>query len=187
MGVNEELAEIRERLATVITKKGLRKYLDNEFFVEEDHINNTVTNITVTEPTQLGDEIIYNVHLTDNSVDISNITAAALRKTAMFYVPGALSIADNVSAEIKLPANQDWYFDVMDLRVKTAPSGGNVSVRIEDDGVSSFTGSIISAAKTAQTNPNVLVAASSVLTLDLTAVNGAEDLTVLCHFYPVEP
>jgi hypothetical protein len=105
----------------------------------------------------------------------------------MFYVPGALSIADNVSAEIKLPANQDWYFDVMDLRVKTAPSGGNVSVRIEDDGVSSFTGSIISAAKTAQTNPNVLVAASSVLTLDLTAVNGAEDLTVLCHFYPVEP
>lgn len=102
--------------------------------------------------------------------------------TRDWWLPGSLSTGTNQGAEYRLP--QGGTAVTIHARVKTAPSGGEFQADVLASGVVIDNVSIAAGETTGTSVMNTAVPAGGVLTLNLVAVNGAEDATVSLYYRP---
>lgn len=100
-----------------------------------------------------------------------------------WYLPGAVTAGVNVGAELTLGG--DCRLVQLVVRAKTAPGGGECTVRLTADGVSLETASIAAGQPSGRSPIRDDVArraAGQVLRLDVVTANGAADVTVMAIY-----
>ena len=128
-------------------------------------------------------DAIFN-DVTCGDIDCDQVTCTTLvstiTRTLMWYVPYP-EIGDDACAQIIIPMAATSV--KVTVKANTAPSGGLCTIQLQDDGTDIMT-SVLSIADGATSATTAVfdvtsIAADSILTLDIDAVNDAAGLTVL--------
>lgn len=96
------------------------------------------------------------------------VSKALSRHTIPFYTSGTLSVTTTSGMEYRVSA--DGVIERLDIRVKTAPTGQSLKVRLNRNGIALSTAEIVAGAKTAGLRINAACSAGDILTIDITQV-----------------
>lgn len=92
----------------------------------------------------------------------------AIHHAARWYIAGTLSVGNNLGEEIRIQA--DGRLDRLDVRVKTAPTGNDLKVRLRRANAAAATVTIPAGEQSAGIPLGALCSAGDILTIDVTQI-----------------
>jgi hypothetical protein len=119
----------------------------------------------------------------DGNVNPDALRRAAPRHLVNWYLAGTATVANNQSAEVRVP--RAGVLEWLDVRAKTAPTGATLIAQLRIDGNAVATASIAAAATSGGEPLEIGIAAGSVLTVDITQVGSGTagaDVTVTVSY-----